>query len=372
MSLAASPADYAADVVASAAQIPASEWAAIWPANDETREHCMIQDEARIPGFDFAYLRLQRDGRTVLLAPLYAADFDMRLALDKPEQQQWLARAQRLWPGFMVWRTLFCGGMATEKSVIGVAADVASDPALWRAFDSALRAHARRQRARMIVLKDFAQADAEVQLQPLSALGYARSPALPMPVLHLPFSSLDAYLDSLSTGMRKDLRRKQKQTEARGGVSLEVTSSLSGALAEQAHALYMQVHDRTDLHFETLTQRYFEGFGQHLPGRAVYFLYFAGQGEDRRLIGFNLCTVLGDRLMDKYIGMDYELAHQYNLYFISFLHNVQWCIAQGLKAYVLNQGGYELKSRLGATMQPLVHMTRMVNPVLNFFQSRFA
>lgn len=362
---------YASEVVSSAAQIDPTEWQALWPPDQEGRAYHLVQDHAGIVGFEFGYLLLRRAGRLVLIAPLYVADFDMRLALEG-KALHWLTRAQRMWPGLMVWRTLFCGGFATERSVVAVAPDMAADQALWQAVDQALCSHAQQRKARMIVLKDFSAGDVDTTLRPLQALGYARSDALPMPVLHLPFAGIDAYLASLSGGTRTNLKRKQKQTESRGGLTVEVLQTIDSALAHQVHALYRQVYDRTDLHFETLTPAYFEGFGQHQPEQSVYFLYYAGQGDTRTLIGFNLCTVHDGRLMDKYIGMDYEQAHHYNLYFVSFLYNVQWCIAQGLDTYVLNQGGYELKTKFGATMQPLVHLTRMVNPVLNFFAARFA
>ncbi|MDT7837687.1 GNAT family N-acetyltransferase [Aquabacterium sp. OR-4] len=370
MSIRAVDMAYQTEVVATAAQVDAVEWRSLWPSEQEGRDYYMVQDQAGLPGFEFGYLLLRRAGRLVMIAPLYVADFDFRLAFEGKAQQR-LARMQRVWPGLMVWRTLFCGGFATERSVIAVAADVAADPALWRAFDAALCAHARQKRARMIVMKDFAADDSDASLASLRVLGYSRSDALPMPVIDLPYKSLDEYLESLSTGTRKDLRRKQKQTNSRGGLIVEARQTIDPPLAQALHGLYRQVYNRSDLHFETLTPAYFEGFGRLQPEHSVYFLYFSGQNDSRQLIGFNLCTVHDGRLMDKYIGMDYSQAHQYNLYFVSFLYNVQWCIEHGLKAYVLNQGGYELKAKFGATMHPLMHMTRMVNPILNSLQARF-
>ncbi len=38
----------------------------------------------------------------------------------------------------------------------------------------------------------------------------------------------------------------------------------------------------------------------------------------------------GQRLLDKFLGMDYAIAHRYNLYFYTWIGNVRYCIAHGI------------------------------------------
>jgi hypothetical protein len=57
---------------------------------------------------------------------------------------------------------------------------------------------------------------------------------------------------------------------------------------------------------------------------------------------------------------------------VSFLNNVRWCIENGKRTYMLSQGGYEVKQQLGARLIPLHTMTRIRNPVINWFATRFA
>ena len=100
-----------------------------------------------------------------------------------------------------------------------------------------------------------------------------------------------------------------------------------------------------------------------MPEETRFFLYRV----NNNLIGFNFCLIQKDALVDKYLGFDYTISQQYELYYISFLNNVQWCLDEGKKSYLLSQGGNSTKCRMGAKLVPLRALVRFVNPVITFF-----
>lgn len=353
---------------ASIRDIPRSHWDTLWPASAEGHGFYLAQEEAGIAGFDFCYLGLYDGDEPVLLAPLFRTRFNMGLAMDDTWRQR-LTRLQRHMPWLLVFKTLFCGSPTSEKGVVAIHPSWRQRPEVFQAFDLALRELARDYGAFMIVFKDFMDEDLAA-LAAMKPLGWFVGDSLPTAALDLPFDSLDAYLGNLSTGTRKDMKRKLKKSGE--AVQIEAVQHIDHCI-DAAYALYRNVHDNGPMSFEVLTPAFFRNFSRHFPEHTVFFLYWLPTGDgQRRLVGFNFCLQFEDRLIDKYIGMDYAVSRELNLYFVSFLNNVRWCIDNGKQCYMLSQGGYEVKQQLGARLIPLRTMTRIVNPAINWFATRFA
>ena len=354
--------NYSLSIFSSIAEIPRQQWDSVWTYPPEGYNFYLSQEKSNIEGFEFLYIVIRDHDLTVLIAPVFTADFNFHLALDGFAQNA-VRRVQQLWPEFLVVRTLFCGALTAEKAVIAIHPDYLGRSDLFAAFDSALLTHAKAHRIKMITFKDILETDAQ-QLAPLLSLGYSKSAGLPMTTLPIDFESEEEYFAKLSPKARKNIRRKVKEAAALGGVTVQEVKEIDD-LIDEIHALYLNVHHRSDLKFGVLTKDFFLNQVKYLPDEAIYFLYWIKQGEIKRLIGFNLCINRSDDLMDKFIGMDYDYALDFNLYFVSLLENIKWCIKNQKKFYVLNQGGYDVKARFGVTLQPMVHMSKMVNSFVN-------
>ncbi|MCU0736458.1 MAG: hypothetical protein MUF20_13245, partial [Methylotetracoccus sp.] len=133
---------------ASIREIPRQQWDALWPPLAEGYDLYLSQEEAGIAGFDFFYLGLYADEQLVVLAPLFAARFNMGLAMDDTWRQR-LGRLQQRLPWLLVFNTLFCGSPTSEKGVVAIHPDWRRQPATFRALDLALRRVARERGAWM-------------------------------------------------------------------------------------------------------------------------------------------------------------------------------------------------------------------------------
>ena len=354
---------------ASITELPREHWDAVWPPAAEGWGFYRCQEQAGIEGFEFFYAALYAGEQPALVAPLFAADFNLGLALDERGRAR-LQKLQRWWPRLLVFRTLFCGAPTSEKGLVAVDDRFRGDPMLFAAFDAALRALARRHRAWMIVFKDFMDADLGV-LAPLKSRGWFTGDSVPTAKLDIVFTSTEQYLAMLSAARRKDLRRKLKKNRG-GRLQIEVVKDISHCI-DDAHRLYLAVRDRGPLQWERLTKAFFLNFAREMPANTVYFLYWLkDESGGRQLVGVNFCLHFADRIIDKFIGMDYAVSRELNLYFVSFVNNVEWCIEHGLKTYMLSQGGDRVKLQLGAQLVPLRTMTRIANPVVNWFANRLA
>jgi hypothetical protein len=175
---------------------------------------------------------------------------------------------------------------------------------------------------------------------------HLRLASMPATRLALDYGSFDDYLARrLSHATRKNLRRKFKAAPA---LSMEVTNEL-GAVADEVHALYAQVLARSQLHFERLTPEFLRGLGAQMPDRARFFLW----RNAGRLVAASICLVHEGVLYDEYLGLDYAVAHDWHLYFITFRDVLTWALAQGLREYRSTPLGYGPKLHLGFELAPL-------------------
>ena len=96
------------------------------------------------------------------------------------------------------------------------------------------------------------------------------------------------------------------------------------------------------------------------------FTFIAARFNRRKafLGAFLFCLVSKDMLIDYYVGLDYEVAYKYHLYFIKFRDVLDWCIKHGIKRYEMGITGYEPKRRLGFDMIPLYLYVKLRNPAL--------
>src|SRR5207249_6337822 len=131
-------------------------------------------------------------------------------------------------------------------------------------------------------LKDF-PAKYRPTLETFPANGYARVPSMPMTRLALPYHDWDEYFRTLSKATRKDLRRKFRKAERAPKIDLEIVNDITPYI-DEIYPLYLQVHERSLLKFETLTKNYLGAIGQRVPERARFFIWQIGRASCRECV----------------------------------------------------------------------------------------
>jgi predicted N-acyltransferase len=119
--------------------------------------------------------------------------------------------------------------------------------------------------------------------------------------------------------------------------------------------------------FEKLSPDYFRGVMQSLGDRAVLMLYWRGE----ELLGFNLLFVEKQRVIDKFIGMHYPQAREHNLYVLSWMTNVRFCLERGIRCLQTGQTAYASKVRFGSRLEKswlyYKHRGRAMNSLFRTF-----
>ncbi|TFZ08758.1 peptidogalycan biosysnthesis protein [Ramlibacter humi] len=318
------------------------------------------------PPQDFALL--QRD------PPAFAAGFDLLTTADDD-----FKRAVSRWPGYRWWsrwlriRTGFVGTTVSEYALL----PAGQDP---RGLVARLLRDWRRRFA-LLIVKDLPQRSpllgaedneaAEAFMQACLAAGFIAVEGQALAYVPIDFASLDDYLARLSKSRRQDLRRK-----LRSRASLRVERLPTGAafavdaLVAEYYALYEAVHAQSEIHFDKLTPAFFAGVLRDAHAHGIVFEYRRADGGE--LVGWNLCFEHQGRLVDKWIGLRYPAARELDLYFVSWMVNLEYAIERGLTHYVAGWTDPQVKKQLGARFTFTRHAVHIRNPLLRALGRRFA
>ena len=349
--------------------ITRTEWDACFPGDPEGWAYYLAVEESGLAAFSWVYLVAREGERIVAVVPAFITEY----SLDTTVQGRWKLALQpllrRLRRGFTL-RLLCLGSPFADKCHLGFAPDLPSSrrgEAVSRLLTS-LDAFAAGQAIGLLAAKDLSDADLPAVVRAaLAAAGFSSQPSLPNAVLALPHASEELYLKSLSHAARRDVRRKLRSRDLvrvelrRGPEALELVPELV--------RLYDAQRSRSSLdfdQFESLTQAYFLNVLAEKTMAAVVFLYL----HQDRLVAFNLCYHTDRMFIDKFIGFELPLARSLNLYVVSWMTNVRYCIERGIPFLQTGQTGYRMKCRLGSKLQPNRIFYRHRNPIVNFILRR--
>ena len=303
--------------------------------------------------------------------PCFVAPFNLlTTAEDNLHQRVMRLPLYRYWGRVLQWRTRFAGTTVSEyaplpagvapaalarglKATYGrdcklfIVKDIAQDSPLLGAAENA-------------ITRDFAAA--------CEAEGFVLLEGQALAWVPIDFASDDEYLARLSAGRRKNIRRKLR---SRANLQIETVRTGDARFQDEAvlsefYALFDNVYAQSKIHFDRLSAAFFRVLLQDAQTPGVVFVYrHAGQ-----MIGWNLCYEHGGKLVDKYIGFAYPQAREQNLYFVSWMHNLNYAREHALTHYVAGWTDPEVKSFLGAQMTFTRHAVYARNPVLRWLLRR--
>lgn len=183
------------------------------------------------------------------------------------------------------------------------------------------------------------------------------------------FSDTDEYLARMSHSRRRNIRRKLRSLDklrvdvvATGDPRFE-----NARFNDELYQLYLAVYQQSDIHFDLLTPDFFNALLKDANSGGQVFFYW----HEEVLVGYNICYQHEHKLIDKYIGMNYPLAQEFNLYFVSWFVNLDYALKNGLRFYVAGWTDPQVKASLGASFTFTRHLVWVRNPLLRRILYRF-
>lgn len=346
--------------VDSVREIPEELWTKCFPPQLEGRWWYDALERAGLESqFEFLYVVIEEGGRPVGIAPCFL----MNLPLDLVAPRL-IARLLPFVPRLRHQRTLFVGSPCADEGTVGLA------PGLTLAqvapgLQDALEDLAQQREASMIVWKDFPE-ETRAELEPLvREHGMFRVVSYPNTRLRLEgCRSFGEYLGRLSKNNRWGLRKKLKRSHAQGELEVVVKQHPTVRELDEIFGLFWQTYLHGKVKFEQLTPAF---FGNVAATEEAWFIMLRDPGTGR-LAGFKLCFRCGNRLINKYIGIDYEYGGDWYLLFRLWEATIGWAIQQGALELQSGQTGYGPKFDMGFTAVPLTntckHLNRFINRIL--------
>ena len=343
------------------------DWDRLFPEDAEGWSYYSACEAVPPPGFQFKAITVERAGRIVASAPV----FHVTYRLDTPLQGAWRPFGDwlsRNVPKLVSLRLMGLGSPLADRCHFGLAAELSASEKgrVAAALLDGFERYAAEENIPLLAIKDLADRDAADLHRPLTEAGYTHIAGLPVAVLDLPFKDEAEYIASLSANNRSTLRRK---LNGAGGVRVELVHSIAG-LEEEIFALYesTRANSRFDYgDFEQLSPEYFKRVMENLGDRAACILCWV----DGRLLAFKLLFIEPGRVIDKFFGMRYPEGRQHNLFFVSWMRAIRFCIEHGIVRYQSGQTAYEQKVRLGSRLDNLSvyfrHRGRVSNRIFKTF-----
>lgn len=351
-----------AEVVRSTRAIAPEIWRSTFSGEARDARYYEVIEETLPEKFDYRYLILRNaeTGQTAV-QPFFFIAQDLTDGLPSRVQRM-VARVQRSFPRFLVMRVLMVGCAVGEGQV------ACPEPWAVKALHEALRVVARRSRASVIVFKDYPARHRET-LRLFSSDGYKRVPSMPAAKADLDYKDFDDFMQRrLGKVFRKNLRRKFRASEEIGRPEMTVCEDVSGII-DEIYPLYKQTLSRAEFAFEELTPEFLARVGREMPDKARFFVWRL----DGKIVAFNFCLLHERVLYDMDIGLDYAVALDLHLYFVTWRDVFSWAIANGVRTYYTAPLNYDPKLHLRLELAPLdlyvCHTSRLINPFFRMAMS---
>jgi hypothetical protein len=344
------------EVVSRAELAQHPEWRrAFAPWRKDSRYYELVEDTLS-QGFEHRYFVIQdARGEVRAVQPFILLDQDILEGV--PRAKPLAAAVRRLWPRFLTMRTLMVGCGAGEGRLDGPPAAHAANA---RTLAAAIAGHARALRAPLVVLKEF-PTEYRAALSPFLERGFARVPSMPMTRLDIRYADFDDYTRrALNSSTRRKLRKKFAAAAASPPIEMSEMHDAS-AIVDELFPLYLQVYERSKLHFEKLTPAFLREIGRRMPDKARFFVW----RQEGRAVAFALVMLEGDDFYPEYVGFDYSVALELHLYHYVVRDMIGWAIAHGFKELRSSGLNYDPKLHFRHRLDPVDLYVRHTSPLIN-------
>ena len=320
-----------------------------------------IVEDTILQGFEYRYFAIKdTHGEVRAIQPFFILDQDMLVGAS-PKVGNLINAIRNIWPRFMRVRVLMVGCAAGEGHLDNAEAMPFGHQSQLLA--SAIVTEAIKLRAPLIVLKEF-PAKYRDALQCFLLCGFARVPSLPMTRLNINYASFAEYMNkALNSATRTKLRRKFRAAAQAAPIEMTVVNDITPAV-DEIYPLYLQVYQRSKMHFEKLSKEYFCRLGRSMPDKVCFFVW----RQNARIVAFALCMIEEDAIYAEYIGLDYSVALDLHLYHYAVRDMITWSIARGYKWFRSSALNYDPKLHLRHQLDPIDlyvrHTSRLKNPLL--------
>jgi len=247
-------------------------------------------------------------------------------------------------------KVLFCSlpGSPGEKSL--ALTQTKGSARILSVLDGVMHDIAKDTETDVIVYKEFAHDDLD-WTEPLLQLGYRRLPAPPSYNFKPVFEDFAQYCAALKKHYRWEVNRSRRKLKHPGFEETVLTDpqEIVRAYTSEAHALYHQMADRAAVKMQLVPIEFLHELTLRLNGHVE----LVAIRKDTRMVAFCWCLHAQSSYYTMYAGLDYELNHEFDLYFNLMYAMLDRGLRKRVSNIVFGIGADAFKARLGCYSEPL-------------------
>lgn len=333
----------------------------------EDYDYLLTTEQAGIKGFQYYYITVQDDNKILAATSGFTTHYGLETTVQGVFKKILLA-IKRVIPNFLTFSLSCLGSPETEINYLGFHPTINFEQkkVYLSMILEAFQKITKEKKINLLGIKDVP--DMEKSLWDECLKGEFKAiKGLPTGIRAVKEKNLDEYLKILTPKTRKDMQRKLKAKE---NIVIKTYTNID-LISKELTQMYYETKNSSELQFGELTEKFFKDILKNLTNKSLCFAYYI----KNYLIGFNLVLLNENVLIDKFFCMNKTEGRKYNLYFISWFHNVEYCIEKNIKTYQSGQSGYQVKLRLKSELLTnwiyFKHNIKLIDKLLKLFAPMF-
>ena len=337
----------------SESQIPQALWDSCFPAPYEGQWWYRSLECAHLEEqFTLTYGLISLNGEPIAIAPAFIMDVPIELVMP-PIILPIVKLIGKVIPSFLYQRTFFIGSACSDEGHIGIdpiilKAQTVTQDDIFLCIQEAAETQAQKYKAAMLVWKDFPV----IYHQTLASISESKNlfPLISFPsaLLKLKGGNADDYINSLKESRRYPLRKKLRKALL-APLDVSIVHLPDNQTLHQLYRLFSRTYLKGKTKFEELTPEFFEFISRE---KEAHFIILRHQSS-QEIVAFMLCFDLKERVINKFIGIDYDAPRDWFIYFRLWIEAVNWAYKIGAKTIQSGQTAYPVKIETG---HELVHL----------------
>ena len=338
----------------SESQIPQALWDSCFPAPYEGQWWYRSLECAHLEEqFTFTYGLISLNGEPIAIAPAFIMDVPIELVMP-PIILPIVKLIGKVIPSFLYQRTFFIGSACSDEGHIGIdpivlKAQTVTQDDIFLCIQEAAETQAQKYNAAMLVWKDFPI----MYHQTLASISKSKNlfplVSFPSALLKLKGENADDYINSLKESKRYQLRKKLRKALP-APLDVSIVHLPDNQTLHQLYRLFSRTYLKGKTKLEELTPEFFEFISRE---KEAHFIILRHQSS-QEIVAFMLCFDLKERVINKFIGIDYDAPRDWFIYFRLWIEAVNWAYKIGAKTIQSGQTAYPAKIETG---HEFVHLT---------------
>lgn len=359
------PVPLSLEVVSTVHRVDRSRWEALRDVRVllTDLDYLAAIEQAQVLDCQYRYFMISHGQELLCSMAGYILDTDIA-TLSRGGNSRAAQAIRKVFPRFLKIRTLEIGSPITLGLTISRRPDLSQEQ--LAAIVNEIKGYARQNHVDLVLIRDFSDPEDSLE-KALLQLGFAMIQSVPSASLPVVWKTFDEYVSDLRYKYRNNLKRSLRRKEE---CRIQTVIANDGRVLEhiqELSRLSANVVDRSkELPREHIGPAYHQAMYNRWRESSRWLMYF----QDERLVAYIHFIEYHGSLTAQYIGMDYEVSRQAQLYFNIGYDLIRYSIEHGIALIHGGATSYAAKSAAGYSIYPQRVYILHENPLFQWVARR--